>query len=155
MVPATKSDPRGLSTGLGWFSIALGALELSAPRTLSRSLGMGLVGENILRVYGGREIANGLAILATPDTHARAKWVWARVAGDVLDLATLAAGLYPGNRQRENVVAAMVAVGAVTALDIFCALGLTKAATPGAARPKKPEDDDRDLPSPYEPPSGA
>jgi hypothetical protein len=43
----------------------------------------------VFRLYGLREIGVGVAILAQPTSSA---WLWARVAGDVLDLATLGIG---------------------------------------------------------------
>jgi hypothetical protein len=99
-----------LARGLGWFSIALGAAELVAPKAISRALGMehraGLV-----RAYGLREIANGIAILSSAK---RKPWLWGRVAGDALDLATLAGG----NRRARM---AMGGAAAIAALDIYVA----------------------------------
>jgi hypothetical protein len=43
--------------------------------------------DGALRALGGREIGAGLAILAQPD---RPEWLWARVAGDGIDLSYLA-----------------------------------------------------------------
>jgi len=99
-----------LAQGLGWFSIALGAAELVAPKAICRALGMehraGLV-----RAYGLREIANGIAILSSAK---RKPWLWGRVAGDALDLAALA-----GGNQRARL--AMGGVAAIGALDIYAA----------------------------------
>ena len=47
-----------LAKGLGCFSIALGLMELIAPRTLARTLGM-TGSETLLAGYGVREIATG------------------------------------------------------------------------------------------------
>ena len=44
--------------------------------------------ERVVRLYGAREIATGVGILLA---WKRAPWVWARVAGDALDIATRAA----------------------------------------------------------------
>ena len=110
-----------LASGLGWFSIALGAAELFAPRALTRALGME-GHENVVRAYGAREVATGVAILMS---HDPAPWVWGRVGGDALDLATLATGLRGDNPQRANVGMAIAAVLGVTALDAVCAQGLT------------------------------
>ena len=44
---------------------------------------IGLEGrEALIRAYGAREIATGLAILST---HHATAWVWGRVGGDALD----------------------------------------------------------------------
>lgn len=48
---------------LGWFSIVLGALAVAAPKQLTRRLGL-RGKEPVLRRYGGREIASGVAALA-------------------------------------------------------------------------------------------
>jgi hypothetical protein len=105
-----------LARALGWFSIALGTAELLSGRRLARSLGM----EHrtpLFRLFGLREILVGLGILTRP---ADARLLWARVGGDALDLAALAAGLRADNPRRTEVDIAMGAVAAVTALDILC-----------------------------------
>jgi hypothetical protein len=89
----------GLARGLGWFSIGLGFAELVAPGHLARLLGME-ERTDLIRLYGAREIATGVGILAQEDPTT---WMWGRVGGDVVDLATLATGLGRDNPQRENV----------------------------------------------------
>jgi hypothetical protein len=110
-----------IARGLGWFSIGLGLAELIAPGKLSRALG--LEGrERLLQAYGGREI--GAGIWALSDTPAPA--IWSRVAGDIVDLATLAAGLREGDdEQRRNAWIALAAVAGITAVDILTAASLT------------------------------
>lgn len=110
-----------VARGLGWFSIGLGLAELIAPGKLSRALG--LEGrERLLQAYGGREI--GAGIWALSDTPAPA--IWGRVAGDIVDLATLAAGLRDGDEeQRRNAWIALAAVAGITAVDILTAASLT------------------------------
>lgn len=118
--PDTTTD--ALARGLGVFSIGLGVLELLAARTIARAIGM-LGAAPLLRAYGVREIAQGVAILTSKDP---APWIWVRVAGDVLDLATLAPALDEDNRQQENAVLAAASVAGVTALDIYCAAKLSR-----------------------------
>lgn len=115
------SGYEGLAKGLGLFSIGLGMLELFAARPLCRALGME-GRETLVRTYGAREIATGIAILTS---HDPTPWIWGRVGGDALDLATLATGFEGDNRQRDNLMLATAAVVGVTALDIVCAQGLT------------------------------
>jgi hypothetical protein len=110
-----------LARGLGWFSIGLGVAELVAPRQLTRMLGMD-GNEALVQSYGAREIATGVGILASQQP---APWIWGRVGGDVLDLATLAAGLDAENPKRGNVGLALAAVAGVTALDVLCASALS------------------------------
>jgi hypothetical protein len=110
-----------VARGLGWFSIALGLAELVAPGKLARSLGLE-GNERLLQAYGSREI--GAGIWALSDTPAPA--IWGRVAGDLVDLATLAAGLRGGDdEQRRNAWIALAAVAGITAVDILTAASLT------------------------------
>lgn len=106
-----------LARGLGYFSIALGALELIAPGGLNWALGM-RPHNGLVRGFGLREIGAGTGILTQADPT---PWVWARVAGDVLDLAALIAGASGRNRRRGNAVTALLMVVGVTALDVMCA----------------------------------
>src|SRR5918993_2479955 len=115
-----SSSAQAVARGLGWFSIALGMAEVAAPRTLARALGMEGQ-EQLLRAYGLREIATGAAILASQIPQ---PWVWGRVAGDALDLATLGAGYRDGNPKANNLAMAMAAVAGVTAADVWCARAL-------------------------------
>jgi hypothetical protein len=109
-------DPaRGLARGLGWFSIALGTAEVLAPGALARALGME-ERERVIRAYGVREIVTGIGILSAKDPT---PWVWARVAGDALDMATLGTSV-PDNPRKGAVGVAFAAVAGVTALDILC-----------------------------------
>jgi hypothetical protein len=111
-----------LARGLGLFSIALGVVEVAAPRALARALGM-KGQEGLIAGYGVREIATGIGILASKDPT---PWIWGRVAGDGLDLATLATALEGSNPKKGNVGIAMAAVAGVTALDVYCAQQLSR-----------------------------
>ena len=111
-----------LARGLGWFSIALGLAEVAAPRKLTRALGME-GREQLVFAYGVREIVTGIGILASRDPTL---WIWGRVGGDALDIATVA--LAPpdwrgGDRKKPW---ALGALAAVTALDLFCAISLSR-----------------------------
>jgi hypothetical protein len=106
-----------LARALGWFSIAVGVAQLAAPRTLTRAMGMEEETE-IVRAYGLREIAAGIGILSQKDPT---PWLWGRVVGDVLDLATLAIGLDDRNPQRRRVGVAIGAVAVVTLVDVAAA----------------------------------
>jgi hypothetical protein len=99
-------DGETLANMLGWFSIGLGIAEVAAAERLCEFLGME-DRTQLVRLYGVREIAKGAGILTnrTPE-----KWMWGRVAGDVLDLGTLAAQLSPDNPKRRRVIGAMAAV---------------------------------------------
>jgi hypothetical protein len=114
-----------VARGLGWFSVGLGLTEVVAGRRLGRALGL----EDrswLLRAFGVREIAAGVAILAMESPKAG---VWARVAGDALDLAVLGSGFTEDNPKKENLTLAFATVAGITALDYWCARRL------GSARP--------------------
>jgi hypothetical protein len=85
-----------LARGLGWLGIGLGLAELLLPRAVARSTGL-RGRETLLQVCGLRGLATGLAILNARDP---APWVWGRVAGDALDLATLGSALDEDNPRR-------------------------------------------------------
>ncbi|MDA8248081.1 MAG: cyclase dehydrase [Rhodospirillales bacterium] len=108
---------------LGWFSIGLGLAELLAPRAVGAMVGMRRTAP-LISLYGVREIATGVGILAAPDPT---PFVWGRVAGDALDAATLTLGLV-GRRGRGRALLALLAVGGVAALDVLCAQSLSSRA---------------------------
>ena len=111
-----------LARGLGWFSIGLGVAELVVPGQLARFLGMEERTE-LIRAYGAREIMTGIGILSQEDPT---PWIWGRVAGDAVDLATLGPGLRAANPSQRNVIVAVAAVAGVTMLDAVCAQGLSR-----------------------------
>lgn len=113
-------NSRALSRGLGWFSIALGLGELFVTKRLARFLGTEDK-TGLLRLYGTRELGAGLALLASPPRERRT-WLWSRVAGDVVDLATLGWAFARNPRARRNLAFATTSVLGVTALDVGCAV---------------------------------
>jgi uncharacterized membrane protein len=122
---ATQNDTQErLANGLGWFSIGLGLAEVLAPRKMAELIGIanGDRTNTILRAYGLREIAAGVGILMQPRP---AGWLWGRVAGDALDLASLGKALASEDADRSKVAMATAAVLGVTALDVFCAQKLS------------------------------
>jgi uncharacterized membrane protein len=120
-----EQDTDSLAMGLGWFSIALGVAELAAPHSVARFIGVPPTDQALatLRAYGAREVGNGLAILVEPD---RAAWVWSRVAGDAVDLATLAGALNAPGTDRSRALMATIAMLGVTAVDVLCARQLQR-----------------------------
>jgi len=117
--PDTRYAPGlRMARGLGWFSIGLGLAELVAPNAMAELTGVR--NPSLLQAYGLREIATGIGILSSDRP---AGWLWARVAGDAMDLATLA-GAEDGSRA----AGAALAVAGVTALDVMCAQALSAGA---------------------------
>lgn len=120
---AVAPSTRTLANGLGWFSLGLGLLEVIAPRRFAGSLGVEKRA-SLFQTYGLREIAAGLGILLSGRP---APWLWARAAGDVLDMAAVAPQLASKDEsvQRANSFAAL-AIGAIAALDVYCAIKLAQ-----------------------------
>ena len=116
-------DARTLADGLGWFSVALGAAALIAPRTLGRLSGAG-ERRGVARSVGVRELATGIGILTTRNP---APWLWSRVVGDVMDLAVLATNsLRPGNPGRGRAALSFATVAGILAVDALAASQLTR-----------------------------
>jgi hypothetical protein len=115
-------DPVALARALGWFSIGLGLAELAGGESLNRWLGMPAP-PALTRGFGAREIGVGVGLLTTSRL---APWMWGRVAGDALDLATLGAALDPANERRDRAGAALAVVAAITVLDLLCARELSR-----------------------------
>jgi hypothetical protein len=113
-----------LASGLGWFSIGLGMAEILAPRQIARLIGAPDIRptHNVLRTYGVREITAGVGILANPKL---AGWIWTRVAGDLLDIGSVVAGMFCADSDRARGSAALGALAGVTALDYYCASKLS------------------------------
>jgi hypothetical protein len=128
-VAREPGDPQVIETGesslkpadragrmLGWASFGLGALELFAPKLVTRWLGME-GREGVVRAYGVREFGAGVLCLSTNgDVGALS-----RAAGDVVDLATLATAYRDGNPKKRNVGIAMAAVAAIGLADAAAA----------------------------------
>jgi hypothetical protein len=115
------ADALVVARGLGWFSIGLGLIELLAPRFLANRLGLGSR-NRLVTGYGLREIATGIGILAVQDPT---RLIWSRVAGDVLDLTTLAVPLTGSVARKGGAAISFAAVLGVTILDVLCARTLS------------------------------
>jgi hypothetical protein len=127
--PSSFGDSDRMARNLGWFSLALGALEIFAPERITRALGM-QGQENLVRAYGFREVAAGMLSLSIEKEIG----LWSRVAGDGLDIATLMAGLRDDNPKKGNVAVALMMVGGITLLDIAAAQAVSARHAPPRGR---------------------
>lgn len=114
------SKTAALVKGLGVASLGLGLSEILAPGKIAALAGVDetVRSRTVIRALGMRECGHGAALLAGPD-----QLVWTRVAGDVLDVACLAAGVMrrgPGRRRRGIITAA--ALTAIGGADLYAAL---------------------------------
>lgn len=129
--PSSLTGPDRLARALGWFSIGLGLVELLAPGRIGRALG--LEGkEGLIRAFGARELASAVPTLSVDKPVGLAS----RIAGDALDLGTLASALSPSNPKRSNAAIATALVVGVTLLDLFAYAGVKAAHSrePGSGR---------------------
>ncbi len=116
-------DAARIARGLGWFSISLGVLEVLAPRLVSRVVGGRGDNSSLIRLYGIREIVSGAMIFGQGSKPAAA--MWSRVAGDAMDIATLAVAA-SSSRHKGALAFATANVLGVTALDVYCAQELSR-----------------------------
>ena len=110
------------------FSFALGVPQITAPGRMNRIIGVKRRRPSRLwmRVVGAREIAAGVGIFSERRPK---EWVWARVAGDTMDLALLASALRSRKRARQpaRTLAATGAVLGAFAADVYDGVRLTRA----------------------------
>jgi len=120
-----------VSLGLGYFSIALGLLEVAAPGRLARWLGLdgNRTARYVLRGFGIREIAAGGMLLRGPAVSTN---MWNRVLGDTMDAAALGLALR-GSSRKGAVAGALAFVGGAMAADWLTARALDR--TTGKALP--------------------
>jgi len=129
--PSSLSGADRLARALGWFSVGLGIAELVAPGRLARTLGLEDK-EGLIRAYGARELASAVPTLSIDKPVGLA----ARIAGDALDLGTLATGLHRDNPKWRNAAIATALVAGITLLDIAALKGVKAAhrREPGGGR---------------------
>jgi uncharacterized membrane protein len=121
------TNGEGLANFLGWFSIGLGLAQIASPRGMARLVGASGDSDSrtVMRAVGVREIAAGVGLLSQSRP---AGWAWARVAGDVMDLALLGSTLRSDNREPSRAAGAAAAVAGIAALDVLCARQLSRGA---------------------------
>ena len=126
VMPSRPHGPmRVPARALGWFGIALGLAELAMPRRMARIAGAPDV-PLLTRACGLREIGTGIGILTSKDP---APWMWARFAGDALDIAAVGAGLVTRGRPTRTLTSLALLAG-VAWLDMKVA----EAAAPAQKR---------------------
>jgi uncharacterized membrane protein len=124
----------GMGRGLGWFSLALGAGLLAAPRTITRLSGVedSAIAPVLVRIIGARQVGHAAILLGGrhPDP-----WTWTRVAGDAMDLAALGMAMTSrhGVRRLRTAVTAGTIAG-LAAVDILVAVAGTRHARKGPMR---------------------
>jgi uncharacterized membrane protein len=125
-------DKDAVTSFLGWFSVGLGIAEVVAPQAVARLIGIDeRRHRRLLRAYGVREIAAGVGILTRPKPT---YWMWNRVIGDTIDLASLRRAMHSRGSDEARIRIAMMAVAGVTVLDIASSVRLTSEKSPAAGQ---------------------
>ena len=132
---ATNGGPprENIAKGLGVFSFALGIPQVLAPGRVNRMIGVrdDATTRMWMRAVGAREIAAGVGIFS--QRHP-AEWLWARVAGDTMDLALLGSALRGKSRRPGRTLAATGAVAGAFAADLVDSVKLSRGKAPSAAQ---------------------
>lgn len=125
--------------GLGYFSIALGLVEVAAPGRLARWLGVDNEGaKKTILAFGFRELLAGGALLRGPAVSTN---VWNRVIGDVIDAGSLGLAATRSNR-KTALAAAAVFVGTALVVDVLTARALERKTGRTFPRTSRPGDRD-------------
>ena len=119
--PAQLRDPdQVVNSGIAWFSVALGVTQIVAPDAVARLIGMrpSQTTRSTMRAIGVRGLTTGFGLLSNAK---RSPWLWARLAGDMVDLSLLGTGVGRRADDRSRAGRAALAVGSVAALDLLAA----------------------------------
>jgi hypothetical protein len=101
-----------------------------APRTVVRAAGVAS-SPGLIRAYGLREIVCGIGILTA---RRPGPFLWARVAGDALDISTVAgAAASTSGANTARVASGLVALAGMTALDVYAAASCDPASRTSAS----------------------
>jgi uncharacterized membrane protein len=139
---STRGEPprqaRTLADALGWASLGLGVPQVVAPGRFARFLGIRDDAKTRLwtRIVGVRELIAAADILAL-ERPRPVRGLWARVAGDVKDLALLVDSLGK-SEQPARTVAAIGGVVGIGAADLYAATSMSPASEePAEHRPTR------------------
>jgi uncharacterized membrane protein len=131
--PESVGGPEPAGTGLtrltrvlGWASLGLGVAQMAAPGAVRRLSGVddSATSRVMVPAVGARELVHAAGLLSG---RRPALWAWTRVAGDAVDLGSLAvARANRGGERRRRVTAVTVAVAGIAALDVAAAVWATR-----------------------------
>jgi uncharacterized membrane protein len=124
-LPRAPSPEGEITRFLGWFSLGLGVPQTMAPGMVNRLIGVRDDSNSRVwqRVVGLRELAAAAGIFSRPRP---AGWLWARVAGDIKDLALLGAAWRSKEQRAGRLAAATASVAGITAIDAFTAARMSR-----------------------------
>jgi hypothetical protein len=111
-----------LSFMIGQTAVGLGIWGTLFPNSVKRTLGIDASKGTVATLFGGREMWSGVSLMSDPT---RSEVLWARVAGDIFDIAVLSSLSKSDNPKSGNAKAALGLVLAVTALDLVTAVRMS------------------------------
>jgi uncharacterized membrane protein len=116
-----REDP--LPNMLGWGSLGLGVPQMTTPGRFAESIGVESDAKSRAwtLVVGARELAAAAGILAL-ERPRPVHWLWARVAGDVMDLALLRAAWKNKRADSARLASAMAAVVGIGVMDVIASV---------------------------------
>jgi uncharacterized membrane protein len=119
-------DGQRLAEGLGYVSLGVGAAQVLAPRLVAWLTGVrpSRAHRSVMRAVGVRELGVGAGIMSSSATS---PWLWARAAGDAMDLMLLSSGLLSSRVGHRRRLLAVTAVAGVAALDVVAGRRLSVA----------------------------
>jgi hypothetical protein len=118
---STSRSKDGLAEFLGWFSLGLGVPQVTTPGRVNQLIGV----EDTPKarawqlIVGIRELAAAAGILSSPRPVG---WLWARVGGDVMDLALLGSAFRTKSARPERLAVATASVAGIMVADVVAAL---------------------------------
>jgi uncharacterized membrane protein len=132
--PRVRERARSGVVALGLASVALGVAKVAAPRALARLVGApdGPRAKWIIQGLGAREVVIGVGLLAS---RRATPWLWARAAGNALELALLGAAVGARREDRRRAAGALGVLAGMTAFDVACAVASTRALRRRVAAP--------------------
>jgi uncharacterized membrane protein len=124
-VPRAPSPESDLTRFLGWFSLGVGVPQTMAPGRVNRLIGVrdDSGSRTWQRLVGVRELLAAAGIFSRPRPIV---WLWARVAGDIEDLALLGAAWRNKEARAGRLAAATASVAGITAVDAFTAARMSR-----------------------------
>jgi hypothetical protein len=117
--PTVRTGLRDMPPGLlaACVSTGFGVLQILAPRTLERTIGMSYP-LWVIRLIGLRDLALGLAMLARP---ASPRWLWVRVGNDLFDCGIIAGAAFVRGVRRRRLAGFAAFAAGIVALDLRAA----------------------------------
>jgi len=107
-------------------SLGLGLAQVAAPNAIRRMSGVddSATSRTMVPLVGTRELVHAAGLLTSRRT---APWVWTRVAGDAMDLTSLAVAIAQRRGQRRRRLLAVTgAVAGIAAIDVLTAVQATR-----------------------------